>query len=133
MIAYRKGNICVEKSTGAQLEEVWKVLTDTTLWPLWGPSVSAVESKHRSIRAASSGRVRTALGFWLPFTITSYDELKFWSWKVGGIQATGHRLIRKEDGGCRIIFDMPWWAAPYSLICLLAIGRIIKLVEKNLV
>lgn len=127
MIGYREGNFYAEESTETLPEEIWKVLTDTTLWPLWGPSISAVECEERFIRSGSQGRVRTTLGLWLPFTVTTYEELQFWSWEVGGIQATGHRLVAKDDDSCRIIFDMPWWAAPYTLICLLAIRRIIKL------
>ena len=128
MITYSGGRIYVDGSTPAKREDVWNVLTDTTLWPSWGPSVATVECEQRYIRAGSQGKVRTTVGFWLPFKVSSYEELHFWGWQVGGIEATGHRLA--QDGkNCRIIFDMPWWSAPYSFICLRAIGRIIDLAE----
>jgi len=108
-------------------EDAWRILTDTTLWPLWGPSVAAVECRTRFITAASRGRVRTSLGFRLPFLITHYRHGEFWSWRIGNFEATGHRVVPLEHTRCRVEFDMPWWAAPYILICLVALNRIAEL------
>ena len=54
----------------APAPEVWRVLIDTECWPLWGPSVRAVACPERRIALGTSGRIQTALGFWLPFQVT---------------------------------------------------------------
>ena len=51
-------------------ERVWELLTDTSQWPLWGPTVRAVECPVRYICQGTSGRVRTPIGLWLPFRTT---------------------------------------------------------------
>ena len=53
----------------APAPEVWRVLIDTECWPLWGPSVRAVACPERRIALGTSGRIQTALGFWLPFQV----------------------------------------------------------------
>lgn len=126
MIAYKYGRIAVSKNINATPEQIWDLLTDTTKWPEWGPSVKAVECQHRFIQPLCKGYVRTFLDIRLPFMITSFQHLESWNWRVGGIEATGHRLESHPDG-CTVIFDMPWWAFPYTIICLLALNRIAKL------
>ncbi|MFZ4859424.1 MAG: hypothetical protein ACOYL3_23860 [Desulfuromonadaceae bacterium] len=42
----------------------WELLTDTTRWPQWGPSVSGVDSAEQYIGPGSSGRVQAIIGVW---------------------------------------------------------------------
>jgi hypothetical protein len=60
----------------------------------------------------------------VPFVITQYEEGRFWSWKVSGIPATGHRIEPQEDGSCQLTFTVPILAAPYAFICKIALHRI---------
>ena len=71
---------------------VWDIITDTSQWPRWGPTVKNVQLSERFIRSGSSGKVLTSLGVWLPFVIDEYEHAAFWSWKVATIKATGHRV-----------------------------------------
>ncbi|UCH80704.1 MAG: hypothetical protein JSW20_13350 [Nitrospiraceae bacterium] len=108
---------------------MWELLIDTNTWPLWGPSVKAVECNNRFITRGAEGRVKTAAGIWLPFIITGYEEGHFWSWKVAGISATGHRVASQEDGLCKLTFEVPVLAAPYAYICKIALDRIAGIME----
>jgi len=103
---------------------VWSILTDTHLWPVWGPSVTRVESTTRFITADSRGRVRTAVGLWLPFEITGFDDGRFWTWRVAGMRATGHRVEALGDDRCRLSFEVPAAIAPYLVVCGIACRRI---------
>ncbi|MBD1401338.1 SRPBCC family protein [Pelovirga terrestris] len=109
---------------GASPQQVWNVLIDTHQWPVWGPSVRAVQSPRRYIDDGLKGCLQTVLGFWVPFEITGFEPLNFWSWKVAGIQATGHRLITIDKNHCELIFEMPLAVFPYALICRQAARRI---------
>jgi len=102
---------------------VWNLITDTTQWPRWGPTVKRVQSPERFIRKGSSGKVLTAFGIWLTFDIDKYENGSFWSWKVASTRATGHR-IQPTKRGCILWFEVPIIAAPYILICQLALNRI---------
>jgi hypothetical protein len=103
---------------------VWELITDTAQWPRWGPTIKRVRFPERFIRKGSSGQVLTALGIWLPFAIDEYEHASFWSWKVAAIKATGHRLQASETGGCYLWFEVPMVAAPYALVCQMALWRI---------
>ena len=109
--------------------DVWRIITDTSLWPEWGPSVLDVKCNDRFILYGSKGSVRTVVGFSLSFTITSLKKEREWRWAVGGVNATGHRIIPINADCCMLFFDMPIWAIPYSIICLVALNRIRKLVN----
>ena len=76
-----------------------------------------------------SGYVRTRLGFWVPFHIDHWEEDRFWSWRVFGFRATGHRVETIKPGLCRLSIDVPWWAAPYVIVCKIAIHRIAMMAE----
>lgn len=104
----------------------WEVLTDTNYWPLWGPSVRAVRSPARHVAAGTRGRVQTALGVWLPFEITACADRR-WTWRVAGVPATGHRVEPLGEARARVVFEVPLWAAPYILVCWLALRRIAAL------
>ena len=122
-------NATVSRSFKKPCSQIWELLTDTTTWPQWGPSVKEVECGNRFIRQGTEGRVKTAGGFWLPFIITGYTEGRFWSWKVAGIPATGHRVEPRGDGLCRLTFEVPLLAAPYMYICKIALNRIAGILE----
>jgi hypothetical protein len=113
----------------APASAAWDILTDTSRWPEWGPSVCRVECTERYIKAGVTGRLKTAAGFWLLFRIDEFEANRSWSWSVAGIRATGHRVESTGPGSCRVIFSVPVWAAPYLLVCRVAIGRIRKILE----
>ena len=114
----------------APAARVWELLTDTWAWPRWGPSVRAVECADRFIRMGSTGRVRIPLGVWLPFTVTAFQPERFWEWRVAGVRATGHMVAPLGPARCRLTFAVPVWAAPYGLICLLALNRLRRLLAR---
>ena len=101
----------------------WQLLTDTRTWPRWGPTITAVDTDPPVIAAGSTGRLRTPVGLWLPFAITSFEPGSSWSWRVAGVPATGHR-VEATPGGCRIVFEVPTLVAPYAAVCRLALRRI---------
>ena len=115
----------------APAERVWEILTDTQRWPEWGPSVTAVECGERVIREGSRGRVRTPAGLWVPFEVTAMEPGKSWRWRVAGIAATGHRVEPIGPDRCRLVFEVPWFAAPYGAVCQLAAGRIARLCKQE--
>ncbi|PIU32153.1 MAG: hypothetical protein COT06_04240, partial [Syntrophobacteraceae bacterium CG07_land_8_20_14_0_80_61_8] len=45
----------------APAPEAWRALIDTECWPLWGPSVRAVECPERRIAFGTSGSIQNAL------------------------------------------------------------------------
>ncbi len=106
---------------------VWDLITDTQTWSKWGPSIRAVDTQERFIRRGSTGRIRTIIGMWLPFTITTYEPQQYWDWRVGGIQATGHRLEPWGPKHCRVSFIVPVWGVPYGIVCRIALNRIDRL------
>ena len=124
MVGFEKTRISICRKIAVSPETVWIVLTDTHLWPLWGPSLLRVDCQDRHIRLGTRGRVQTLFYFWLPFTISRFRNLDFWDWRIGPFSATGHKLVRTEDGSSILCFDMPWWALPYLPVCWLALIRI---------
>lgn len=121
----------VYRQVRAPALEAWRVLIDTEYWPLWGPSVRAVACPEPRIALGTSGRIQTALGFWLPFQVTAFDSNRMsWRWRVGGVAATGHRVLILENGGTLVGFQVPFVAAPYLLICAMALRRIARLLER---
>ncbi|MBW2433524.1 MAG: SRPBCC family protein [Deltaproteobacteria bacterium] len=110
-------------------DALWEMLTDTMRWTEWGPTVKAVRSKTRHIRAGSTGHVKTVFGFWAPFVITEWANGQYWSWRVFNIQATGHRIEVINATCCRLIFEVPLWAGPYAIICKIAADRIARYLE----
>lgn len=114
----------VVKVINAPVERVWDLLADTRQWPAWGPSVRHVECPQRYIYSGLQGRLKTAVGIWVKFEITACEPLVFWDWKVFGFAATGHRLKKRTENSCELIFELPFIAFPYALICRLAANRI---------
>ncbi|WP_356815812.1 SRPBCC family protein [Arthrobacter sp. Bi26] len=92
----------VSRRIAASTEDVWALLTDTSRWPDWGPSITGVEPAAArpgpaaepgsgGLAFCSRGKVRTFLGAALPYTVTAFEAGRYWSWSVAGIPATGHR------------------------------------------
>ena len=121
----------IRQVISASPQQVWNVLIDTHQWPVWGPSVKAVRSPRQYIDAGLKGSIQTVLGFWVPFEITDFEPLCFWSWKVAGIPATGHRLKILDQNHCELIFAMPFVAFPYALICRQAARHIGRLAQSQ--
>lgn len=121
--------IVIWRRIDAPAERVWTLFVDTQRWPEWGPSVVAVESSDRTISPGTTGWVRTVGGFWLPFTVTSLADSR-WTWRIGPVEATGHRVDRREEG-CRAGFEVPWYAAPYILVCWWALRSIERLARDS--
>jgi hypothetical protein len=115
----------------APASAAWNLLTDTSRWPLWGPSVSRVESAGQFIGPGSSGRVLTVFGVWLPFRVTEWVAGQRWGWEVAGIPATGHRVEALGPDRCRVVFEVPLLAAPYLTVCRLAAERIRNILEQE--
>lgn len=113
----------------APAEAVWHTLCSFRQWPLWGPSVRKVQCDQTQLQSDSSGRVQTLFGFWLPFEVTGYSPGHYWKWKVGGIDATGHRVIPMGKNNCRLEFEFPLWAFPYGIVCHIAARRIARLCQ----
>ena len=130
MLRLEHNRVVISISVRCPAEKAWRLLIDTQQWPRWGPSVAKVSCSHRCIGPDSAGRIKTSLGLWVPFTITDYREHQFWSWRIGRIPATGHRLSENDDGTCIVAFDMPWWALPYLLVCRIALSRIKRLLTE---
>jgi len=120
----------ISRVVGASPNRLWELLTDTLAWEEWGPSIIAVRSSDRYIRKNSHGQVKTALRFWVPFQITELDPGKHWSWDIFGIKATGHRIEQLNESSCRLVFQVPIWAAPYLIVCKIAMDRIVRLLNR---
>jgi hypothetical protein len=111
----------------ARPEVAWALLADTSRWPEWGPSVTGVRAPRRHVEPGLRGSVRTLAGVWLSFEITEVVPGRAWRWRVAGIAATGHRVEPVDGGRCRVVFEVPAWAAPYALVCRLALRRLSRL------
>jgi uncharacterized protein YndB with AHSA1/START domain len=130
LIKVRFGRIEVSRELRASAETVWELITDTLRWAEWGPSVIAVECRERFIKKGSKGRVKTIAGTWIPFVVTQFDPPHSWAWRVLGIPATGHRVEPVKEGVCRLVFEVPIVALPYTVVCQIALKRIAGIVEE---
>lgn len=117
----------VSRTVEAPAAHAWRVLVDTTTWPKWGPSVVEVEHDGRFLGPGSTGRVRTVVGPWLNFEVNRFEEGRIWSWTVAGVQATSHKVESLGARRCRVGFEVPLFAAPYAVVCGLALQRIDRL------
>jgi uncharacterized protein YndB with AHSA1/START domain len=114
--------LVVRRAVEAPPDVVWSVLTDTERWPDWGPSITAVESPDRYVRAGSRGRVRALGTVWLPFEITSCENRR-WTWTVARVPATGHFVVTHPTGSV-VGFELSPLAAGYAPVCQRACARI---------
>ena len=115
----------------ASTDAAWDIVTDTTRWAEWSPTVAAVECDDRHVVAGSEGRVQTRLGLWVGFVVTDFEPGQLWRWKVSGVSATGHRVepvdTGSDPGTARVVIEVPIWAAPYAGITARALRRIERL------
>jgi uncharacterized protein YndB with AHSA1/START domain len=121
--------LAVERFIAAPPSAVWDLLVDVSAWPRWGPSVrrATLAGHAPELALGVRGDVWTAVGVRLPFVITEFDAGRRWDWKVAGVPATGHQ-VTAAPGGCRVRFEVPWWASAYLPVCSLALRRIERLV-----
>ena len=75
--------------------------------------------------------MQTAIGIWLPFSVTGFVDGEYWAWKVAGIPATGHRVTPISEDRCRLGFEVPMLVAPYVAVCRAAIHRIRSMAEES--
>ena len=120
----------VSTTIDAPAERVWRFLIDTHTWHKWGPSVKKVKCFQRYISKEAAGQVLTPLGIWLPFQIQRFEAPHYWDWRVAGVNATGHRVEPIGKKRCSLTFTVPWWSAPYLLICRQALTRIRRTIEQ---
>lgn len=121
----------VEREIPAPPDVVWRLLVDVDQWPRWGPSVhrAALDDGSTRISAGAQGTVWTAVGVPVRFVITEFEPGRRWAWKVAGVTATGHE-VRAAGSGCRVRFDVPWWAVAYLPVCAAALATIERLARK---
>ncbi len=117
----------------AEAEEAWDLISDARWWPRWGPSVREVrvEGAWSRVHEGMAGRVRTALGFWLPFEIHHVASGTSWDWKVAGVNATSHRVEPEGRDQTWVWFRVPFWAGPYAVVCLAAGLQIRSLLQRR--
>lgn len=118
----------VDRFVDAAPDALWRLLIDLSAWSSWGPSVRGAELTDggTTLTAGSRGVVSTVLGASLPFTITRWEDGRRWDWTVAGVPATGHEVV-PEGSGCRVRFEVPWWAVGYLPVCAVALQRLEKL------
>lgn len=121
-------SLTVRRRVAAPASAAWDALADTTQWPRWGPSVRGVECEEDTVRPGLTGWVRTPVGVRLPFTITTVEPGRAWSWQIGPVPATEHHVASEGDASCTVSMAVPWWAAPYALVCRVALRRLERLV-----
>lgn len=114
----------ISRTINAPAHVLWDLLTDTHAWPVWGPTVKGATSESRHIHAGSQGEVQTSLGITLPFEVTVFEPERRWDWRVGGVRATGHRVVRLSPTQARVIIEIPSLAAPYAVVCHVALKRL---------
>jgi uncharacterized protein YndB with AHSA1/START domain len=127
-IALRPPIASVDRHISAPPEAVWRLLVDIREWPHWGPSVRRAEldGGGSELHAGARGTVWTVAGVRLPFIVTEFDAGHRWNWAVAGVPATGHQ-VTETVGGCRVRFEVPWWALAYLPVCATALARIDRL------
>lgn len=117
--------VMVDRHVPYPADVVWTLLTDLDAWPRWGPSISGavLDSGGRYLVAGSTGTVTAIGAVSVPFAVTEFEPGRRWAWSVAGVPATAHG-VEAAPGGCRVWFEVPWWAAPYTAVCAIALRRI---------
>ncbi|WP_410764772.1 SRPBCC family protein [Haloferax sp. DFSO60] len=121
--------LVVSRVISASPERCWSLVTNVEYWTEWGPSVSAVRGVSGRIEPGSTGEVRVA-GVWVPFTIETCEKHR-WTWRVAGIPATGHRVRSWGVDSSLVSFELPVAAAPYAVVCAVALERIDRLAQRG--
>jgi uncharacterized protein YndB with AHSA1/START domain len=118
------------RTIAADPAAAWALLTDTDRWADWGPTVRGGElDSPGRFETGATGHVRTVTGLALPFELTEVVPGRRWSWKVAGIPATAH-TVEPADGGVEVGFGVPFPAAAYLAVCVLALRRIESLLSE---
>ncbi len=120
--------LTVDRVIAAPPEAVWKLLVDLDAWPQWGPPIRRAELDRPfdKLQWRATGHVYTWLPVGVPFVVTEFEPGRYWAWTVAGLPATSHRVDPVEDGA-RVAFAVPWWAAPYMSVCVVALRRMEKM------
>lgn len=118
--------VVASRKIDAPADAIWRVFVEPARWPTWGPSITAVDCVDERIRAGSTGRIRTIGGLWLPFEIVTCEDDR-WTWRIGPVTATGHRVTPLGPDRCRAAFEVPLLAGPYVLVTVIALRRIARL------
>lgn len=118
-----------EIDIGAPADRVWRLLTEFRTWPEWGPSVRGAESDAEAVAAGVTGRVRTALGVWLPFAIDRVEEGRYWDWSVAGLRANGHRVSPLSADRTRVVFTVSRLYLPYVQVLSWGLRRLKRIAE----
>jgi len=121
-------------NVAAPADDVWALVTDTRSWPQWGPTVTDVrlDDAITRIHAGSTGAVRTPVGLWAPFAVTSWraeGDKRSWSWRVAGIAATSHQVETLGADRCAVRFGVPLWAPAYLPVVEVGLRRLRRLAE----
>jgi hypothetical protein len=112
----------------APSDRIWPYVAEFEWWPRWGVSISDVESEANRVAPGVTGKVRTRLGLWLPFTIEDVVPGSFWDWSVAGVRATEHHLEPQRDHA-RVRFTAPLVVAPYAAVMTASLKKLKRLVE----
>ena len=127
----------ISRRIEAPPERLWQIITDTEMWPVWGPTLSEVSYEGRYIELGAKGAVKTSIGVWVPFEVTTFEPGRFWDWKVLGVKATWHKVEPVwDDAGetivaSKVTFGLPTIAAPYALVCWAALRKIDEIVSQE--
>lgn len=115
----------IDRFIAAPPAAAWDLLVDVAAWPIWGPSVrrALLLDGATGLSLGTRGDVWTAVGVRMPFVITEFEPGHRWTWRVSGVPATGHQ-VTPTPGGCRVRFEVPWWATAYLPVCAVALSRI---------
>ncbi len=107
---------------------MWEALIDIRRWPAWGPSIGAarLDGGGRRLRPGATGRVQTALGVWVPFRVTAWDDGHHWAWSVASVPATDHTVeaVADDPGSTDASIGVPAWAPLYVPLCWRALGHL---------
>jgi hypothetical protein len=122
----------IHREIDAPVEVSWRLLAEPDRWPEWGPSVRSVVLDGDRFDRGATGTVTSVVGIELRFEVTDYREGEFWAWNVAGLPATHHSVESLGSDRCRVAFGVPWVAAPYLAVCEIALRRIDKIVEHEI-
>lgn len=109
----------------------WALISEFEHWPEWGPTVTRVISEADSVAQGVTGKVQTLGGALLPFEITDLSDGRRWSWKVAGVEATGHEVEKIAPDRCRVVFTVPAVFFPYVAVLKLGLRRLKALAERS--
>ena len=125
----------VSRPTTASPHAVWELFTEPRHWPSWGLTVRSHEGPER-IDLGATGRVQTAVGFWLDYEITSFEPGRSWAWHVAGIPATSHRIDVAgrgvDDQPVVVSFGAPWWAVAYVPVLWWSLRSLVRRAETQI-